>query len=61
LARVKHLPQPYRAAPSKGGRKIKKRLLLIFTGFAPFEGGGAKRGGMCFKENNFKNPQRIYP
>jgi hypothetical protein len=36
------------------GLKIKKQLLFIFTGLAPFEGGSATRWGMCFKFNNLK-------
>jgi hypothetical protein len=44
---MKH-PPALRAAPFKGRLKIKKQWLLIFTGFAPFEGGSLQGWGMCF-------------
>ncbi len=40
-------PPAFQADPFKKGRKIKKRA-VDFNGFPLFEGGGAKRRGICF-------------
>jgi len=33
-----HPPEPYRAAPLKGGETVEKQTLLILTVFPPWEG-----------------------
>jgi hypothetical protein len=57
LARVKHLPQPFRLPPPKGAKPLKSKA-VDFYWFSPFGGGAAiAAGGGALKKIILKNPR----